>query len=39
MSQADKLEYESMRFYKFYPVQTPDTPDISQVKACLYLFY
>lgn len=33
MTEADKLEYENMRFYKFYPVQTPDTPDISQVKV------
>ncbi|KAI0511679.1 hypothetical protein KFK09_012311 [Dendrobium nobile] len=24
---------ENLRLYKFYPVQTPDTPDISQVKV------
>ncbi|XP_077224692.1 protein HEAT INTOLERANT 4-like [Tasmannia lanceolata] len=33
MDQDTKTAYESMRFYKFYPVQAPDTPDISQWKA------
>ena len=33
MSEETKKAYENMRFYKFYPVQTPDTPDISKVKV------
>ncbi|XP_041003695.1 protein HEAT INTOLERANT 4 [Juglans microcarpa x Juglans regia] len=33
MSAETKAAFENMRFYKFYPVQTPDTPDISNVKA------
>lgn len=33
MSEETKAAFESMRFYKFYPVPTPDTPDISNVKA------
>ncbi|XP_077213959.1 protein HEAT INTOLERANT 4-like [Tasmannia lanceolata] len=33
MDQDAKAAYESMRFYKFYPVQTPGTPDISQWKS------
>ncbi|XP_042971304.1 protein HEAT INTOLERANT 4 isoform X2 [Carya illinoinensis] len=33
MSEDTKAAFENMRFYKFYPVQTPDTPDISNVKA------
>ncbi|XP_044469977.1 protein HEAT INTOLERANT 4-like [Mangifera indica] len=33
MSEETKAAFEKMRFYKFYPVQTPDTPDISNVKA------
>lgn len=33
MSEETKAAFENMRFYKFYPVQTPDTPDISNVKA------
>ncbi|MQM20239.1 hypothetical protein Taro_053256 [Colocasia esculenta] len=33
MDEQTKAAYENMRFYKFYPVQTPNTPDISQVKA------
>ncbi|XP_058098002.1 protein HEAT INTOLERANT 4-like [Magnolia sinica] len=32
MDEETKAAYENMRFYKFYPVQTPDAPDISQVK-------
>ncbi|ONK76139.1 uncharacterized protein A4U43_C03F24360, partial [Asparagus officinalis] len=30
MDPATKAAFENMRFYKFYPVQTPDTPDISK---------
>ncbi|KAK1273139.1 hypothetical protein QJS04_geneDACA012391 [Acorus gramineus] len=32
MYEVTKTALENMRFYKFYPVQTPDTPDISNVK-------
>ncbi|XP_026446902.1 protein HEAT INTOLERANT 4-like [Papaver somniferum] len=32
-SEETKRAFESMRFYKFYPVKTPDTPDVSEVKA------
>ncbi|XP_078164262.1 protein HEAT INTOLERANT 4-like [Carex rostrata] len=28
-----KAAYEKIRFYKFYPVSTPDTPDISSCKV------
>lgn len=34
MDPKTKAAFENMRFYKFYPVQTPDTPDISSVKVC-----
>ncbi|XP_020273197.1 uncharacterized protein LOC109848214 [Asparagus officinalis] len=33
MDPATKAAFENMQFYKFYPVQTPDTPDISKVKV------
>ncbi|KAF9613621.1 hypothetical protein IFM89_009447 [Coptis chinensis] len=33
MSEDTKTAYDSMRFYKFYPVQSPDTPDVSSVKV------
>lgn len=33
MDQETIAALENMRFYKFYPVQTPDTPDISRVKV------
>ncbi|KAJ9670851.1 hypothetical protein PVL29_027034 [Vitis rotundifolia] len=33
MSEEAKAAFENMKFYKFYPVQTEDTPDISNVKA------
>ncbi|KAM7261566.1 hypothetical protein ACFE04_020643 [Oxalis oulophora] len=33
MSEEKKAAFDNMKFYKFYPVQTPETPDISQVKA------
>ncbi|XP_021759208.1 uncharacterized protein LOC110724121 [Chenopodium quinoa] len=33
MSEETKAAFENMRFYKFYPVATPDTPDVSGVKA------
>ncbi|KAJ6795275.1 uncharacterized protein M6B38_253615 [Iris pallida] len=33
MNPETRAAFENMRFYKFYPVQTPDTPDISGVKV------
>ncbi|KAI3669309.1 hypothetical protein L6452_40541 [Arctium lappa] len=33
MSQEKVAAFENMRFYKFYPVATPDTPDVSTVKS------
>ncbi|PIA55114.1 hypothetical protein AQUCO_00800091v1 [Aquilegia coerulea] len=33
MSEETKAAYDNMQFYKFYPVQTPDTPDVTQVKS------
>ncbi|CAI9777613.1 unnamed protein product [Fraxinus pennsylvanica] len=33
MSAEAKAAFENMKFYKFYPVSTPDTPDVSSVKA------
>ena len=29
-----KEAFENIRFYKFYPVKTDDTPDVSQVQVC-----
>lgn len=28
-----KEAFENIRFYKFYPVKTKDTPDVSQVQV------
>lgn len=33
MSEETKAAIQNMKFYKFYPVQTEDTPDISTVKV------
>lgn len=33
MSEETKTAFENMRFYKFYPVPTTDTPDVSNVKS------
>ncbi|OAY74799.1 hypothetical protein ACMD2_15088 [Ananas comosus] len=33
MDPKTKAAFENMQFYKFYPVQTLDTPDISSVKV------
>ncbi|XP_015890961.3 protein HEAT INTOLERANT 4 [Ziziphus jujuba] len=33
MSEDTKAAFENIKFYKFYPVPTPDTPDVSSVKA------
>ncbi|KAI3943332.1 hypothetical protein MKW92_001380 [Papaver armeniacum] len=32
-SEEIKRAFENMRFYKFYPVTTPETPDVSDVKS------
>ncbi|KAK4382986.1 protein HEAT INTOLERANT 4 [Sesamum angolense] len=32
MSEETRAAFENMRFYKFYPVPSPDTPDVSSVK-------
>ena len=29
-----KEAFENIKFYKFYPVKTPDTPDVNNVKVC-----
>lgn len=36
MSEETKAAFQNMRFYKFYPVHTPDTPDVSNVKVRFY---
>ncbi|XP_047181823.1 protein HEAT INTOLERANT 4-like [Vigna umbellata] len=33
MSVETKAAFETMRFYKFYPMQSPDAPDVSNVKS------
>ncbi|CAK9320633.1 unnamed protein product [Citrullus colocynthis] len=33
MSEETKATFEKMRFYKFYPIQKQDSPDISNVKC------
>lgn len=33
MSEETKAAFENMKFYKFYPVPSPDTPDVSDVKV------
>lgn len=33
MTEESKAAFENMRFYKFYPVKTPDSPDVSSVKV------
>lgn len=33
MSEETKAAFQNMKFYKFYPVPTPDSPDVSQVKS------
>lgn len=38
MSEEAKAAFDNMRFYKFYPVQTPDTPDVSNVKVGTWAF-
>lgn len=38
MDEKTKAAFENIRFYKFYPVPTSDTPDLSAVKASV-VFY
>ncbi|XP_027942743.1 protein HEAT INTOLERANT 4-like [Vigna unguiculata] len=33
MSEETKAAFETMRFCKFYPMQSPDAPDVSNVKS------
>ncbi|XP_022862494.1 protein HEAT INTOLERANT 4-like isoform X1 [Olea europaea var. sylvestris] len=33
MSGETKAAFENMKFYKFYPMPSPDTPDVSNVKS------
>ncbi|CAK9178722.1 unnamed protein product [Ilex paraguariensis] len=33
MSEVIKAAFQNMRFFKFYPVSTSDTPDVSSVKV------
>ncbi|KAF5178463.1 Heat intolerant [Thalictrum thalictroides] len=33
MSEETRAAYDKMQFYKFYPVHTEDTPDVTQVKS------
>nr|GEY34577.1 protein heat intolerant 4 [Tanacetum cinerariifolium] len=32
-NQEEIAAFKTMRFYKFYPVATPDTPDVSNLKS------
>jgi hypothetical protein len=34
MDPKTKEAFENIKFYKFYPVKTPYTPDVSNVKVC-----
>jgi len=38
MSEETKSAFEAMRFYKFYPMQSPDAPDVSNVKVSAQAF-
>ncbi|KAG5050211.1 hypothetical protein JHK85_011314 [Glycine max] len=38
MSEEARAAFENMRFYKFYPVQSPDAPDVSNVKVGVWAF-
>lgn len=35
MNEGTKSAFQNMKFYKFYPVQTPDSPDVSDTKVGL----
>lgn len=32
------MAFQNMKFYKFYPVPTPDSPDVSNVKVIFAIF-
>jgi hypothetical protein len=34
-----KEAMQNIRFYKFYPVKTEDTPDVSKVQVCSCLVF
>ncbi|KAL6585496.1 hypothetical protein OROMI_002140 [Orobanche minor] len=36
LSQQSRAAFENIKFYKFYPVPTPDTPDVSEWKFSLH---
>lgn len=38
MSEEAKAAFENMRFYKFYPIQSPNAPDVSNVKVGVWAF-
>nr|KYP69345.1 Myosin-H heavy chain [Cajanus cajan] len=38
MSEETKAAFGNMRFYKFYPVQSSDAPDVSNVKVGVWAF-
>ncbi|KAE9466169.1 hypothetical protein C3L33_01921, partial [Rhododendron williamsianum] len=38
MSEETKAAFQNMKFYKFYPVPTPDSPDVSNVKVIFAIF-
>jgi len=33
MDPKKKEAFENIKFYKFYPVKTPETPDVDSVKS------
>jgi len=33
MDPKKKEAFENIKFYKFYPVKTPETPDVDSVKV------
>ncbi|KAI8542493.1 hypothetical protein RHMOL_Rhmol08G0142100 [Rhododendron molle] len=38
MSEKTKTAFQNMKFYKFYPVPTPDSPDVSNFKFTVEKF-
>ncbi|MED6221644.1 Protein HEAT INTOLERANT 4 [Stylosanthes scabra] len=39
MSEETKAAFENIRFYKFYPVQTPDAPEVSKKCKVINRYY
>ncbi|RYR50533.1 hypothetical protein Ahy_A07g037162 isoform E [Arachis hypogaea] len=39
MSEETKAAFENIRFYKFYPVQSPDAPDVSKKCEVINRYY